>query len=134
MGNRLKTSNKTKIIFEELEKRMKLQPYALAKIAISLSLKDKKAIDSYESDNQGLELNRSTVFNSSKPEYARLLDMTFKALMEAHAKHSLTDDEFYPEYTKKHIDRGAILLKAKYDYATNMKSFVSGIVDEVKLV
>ena len=40
MGFRLKTSKKTKEIFEEIGSSTNLKPFALCKIAIALSLKD----------------------------------------------------------------------------------------------
>ena len=45
MGFRLKTSKKTKDIFEEIGSSSNLKPFALSKIAIALSLKDSKSID-----------------------------------------------------------------------------------------
>lgn len=62
MGFRLKTSKKTKEIFEEIGSSTNLKPFALCKIAIALSLKDSNSIDSYEeTDTNGLELQRVTV-------------------------------------------------------------------------
>ena len=49
MGFRLKTSKKTKEIFEEIGASSNLKPFALSKIAIALSLKDENSIlDTYE--------------------------------------------------------------------------------------
>ena len=47
MGFRLKTSKKTKEIFEEIGASSNLKPFALSKIAIALSLKDENSIDLY---------------------------------------------------------------------------------------
>ena len=46
MGFRLKTSKKTKEIFEEVGKSTNLKPFALSKIAVALSLKDKISLSS----------------------------------------------------------------------------------------
>lgn len=109
MGFRLKTSKKTMENFEYLESRMKLQPFILSKIAIMLSLNEIDSIDNIkEEDQKGLELNRQTIMGD--------YDELFKCLIEKGLNRSLTDDEYFPMYTKKHLDRGSEILKKKYDY------------------
>lgn len=123
MGFRLKTSTQTKDIFEELGSRMNLKPFALCKLAISMSLTNEEPIENYKSnDNNGLELNRQTI----TAQY----DGLFKALLEQHAGKSLTDDEYFPTHAKLHIDRGAVMLKNKYNYSSNLEHFISQIVKE----
>lgn len=110
MGFRLKTSKKTKDIFEEIGSSSNLKPFALSKIAIALSLKDSNSIDLYnETDTNGLELQRSTVTGE--------FDNVYKSLMEVNLNKHLTDDEYYPLYTKKHIDKGAEILQNLYKYS-----------------
>ena len=121
MGFRLKTSQQTKEIFEELGSKMNLKPFALCKLAISMSLTNKEPIENYKStDNNGLELNRQTI----TAEY----DSLFKALIEQHANKSLTDDEYFPTHTKLHIDRGSVMLKNRYNYSSNLEHFISQII------
>ncbi|MEG2868857.1 MAG: DndE family protein [Terrisporobacter sp.] len=123
MGFRLKTSTQTKDIFEELGSRMNLKPFALCKLAISMSLTNEEPIENYKStDNNGLELNRQTI----TAQY----DGLFKALLEQHAGKSLTDDEYFPNHAKLHIDRGAIMLKNKYNYSSNLEHFIRHVVNE----
>lgn len=122
MGFRLKTSMQTKEIFEELGSRMNLKPFALCKLAISMSLTSDEPIEDYKSlDNTGLELNRQTI----TAQY----DGLFKALLEQHAGKSLTDDEYFPTHAKLHIDRGAIMLKNKYNYSSNLEHFIRQTVN-----
>ncbi len=110
MGFRLKTSKKTMENFEYLESRMKLQPFILSKIAIMLSIRHEESIDMVvDEDQKGLELNRQTIMG----EY----DEIFKCLMEKNLQRSLTDDEYFPLYAKKHLDRGAELLKNEFEYS-----------------
>ena len=110
MGYRLKTSKKTKEIFEEIGKSSNLKPFALSKIAVSLSLKDSNSIEDYkEEDSNGLELQRSTVTG----EY----DNLFKSLIEMNLGRHISDDEYYPYYMKLHMDRGAELLYNNYKYS-----------------
>lgn len=123
MGFRLKTSLQTKEIFEELGSRMNLKPFALSKLAISMSLTNKEPIENYKSlDNNGLELNRQTI----TAQY----DLLFKTLIEQHAGKHLTDDEYFPTHAKLHIDRGAIMLKNRYNYSSNMEHFINQIVNQ----
>lgn len=120
MGFRLKTSSQTKDIFEELGSRMNLKPFALCKLAISMSLTNEEPIENYKSgDNNGLELNRQTI----TAQY----DGLFKALLEQHANKSLTDDEYFPTHAKLHIDRGAVMLKNRYNYSSNIEHFITQI-------
>lgn len=122
MGFRLKTSQQTKEIFEELGSRMNLKPFALCKLAICMSLNDSELIENYKSnDNSGLELNRQTI----TAQY----DSLFKTLLEQHAGKSLTDDEYFPTHAKLHIDRGALMLRSKYTYATNLEHFITQIIN-----
>ena len=123
MGFRLKTSLQTKEIFEELGSRMNLKPFALSKLAISMSLTNKEPIENFKSlDNNGLELNRQTI----TAQY----DLLFKTLIEQHAGKHLTDDEYFPTHAKLHIDRGAIMLKNRYNYSSNMEQFINQIVNQ----
>ena len=124
MGFRLKTSKKTKDIFEEIGSSSNLKPFALSKIAIALSLKDSNPIDLYyETDTNGLELQRSTVTGE--------FDNVYKSLMEVNLNKHLTDDEYYPLYTKKHIDKGAEILQNLYKYSGgNLEKFLRTITQK----
>lgn len=122
MGFRLKTSLQTKEIFEELGNRMNLKPFALSKLAISMSLTNNEPIENYKSlDNNGLELNRQTI----TAQY----DLLFKTLLEQHAGKHLTDDEYFPTHAKLHIDRGAVMLRNRYNYSSNMEHFITQVVN-----
>ena len=124
MGFRLKTSKKTKEIFEELGRSSNLKPFALSKIAVSLSLNYDEDIDNYENEDvNGLELQRSTVTG----EY----DAIFKALIEIKLNRNINDDEYYPHYMKLHIDRGAELLYNQYKYAgKNLEKFLNNALNK----
>lgn len=124
MGFRLKTSKQTKEIFEELGSSTNLKPFALSKIAIAFSLREEEPIDFLEEkDGNGLELQRATVTAD--------LDTIYKALMEIHCAHHLSDDEYYPTHTKKHIDRGAQLLLHNYKYSGgNLEKLIKQIFEK----
>lgn len=108
---KLKTSKNTMHVFEEIGGVIHLQPFALSKIAIALSIRDRNELNEsdFATDNDGLELNRQTITG----EY----DELFKALIISKTKVALSDEEYFPKYLKAHIDRGAKLLSAEYKYS-----------------
>ena len=108
---KLKTSKETMNIFEEIGLSLHLQPFALCKIAMALSLRveDKLQEDDFNKNSEGLELNRQTITG----EY----DDLFKALIISNNKQNISDDEYFPKYMKAHIDRGAALLYSEFKYS-----------------
>ena len=124
MGFRLKTSRKTKEIFEEVGASSNLKPFALSKIAVSMSLNDPSPIDEYENnDTNGLELQRVTVTGE--------FDAIYKAAIEVKLGRHITDDEYYPQYMKLHMDRGAELLFNKYKYSGgNLEKFITNLLQK----
>lgn len=108
---KLKTSKETMDIFDEIGASIHLQPFALCKIAIALSLKDESKLNDlhFKTNGDGLELNRQTITG----EY----DDLFKALIMSHTEKSLSDEEYFPKYLKAHIDRGAKYLYSEYKYS-----------------
>lgn len=124
MGFRLKTSRKTKEIFEEIGGSSNLKPFALSKIAVSMSLNHSVSIEEYvNNDTNGLELQRATVTGE--------FDDMFKSLIEMNLGKHINDDEYYPYYMKLHIDRGAELLSNKYKYSGgNLEKFLTKLIDK----
>ena len=110
---KLRTSKTTMNIFEEMGTVIHLQPFALCKIAIALSLRNPEQLteDDFKSDSDGLELNRQTITG----EY----DDLFKALIISHLGEKMTDEVYFPKYLKAHIDRGTKYLYAEYKYSNN---------------
>lgn len=108
---KLKTSKETMESFNEIGASLHLQPFALAKIAISLSIREKKTLieEDFHTDTDGLELNRQTITG----EY----DELFKALIISDNGKFISDEEYFPKYLKAHLDRGAKLLLAEYKYS-----------------
>ena len=99
------------VIFEELGASIRLQPFALAKLALALSIRDETQLndEDFRTDSEGLELNRQTITG----EY----DDLFKALIIYHTKRFLEDEEYFPKYMKAHLDRGASMLYNEYRYS-----------------
>jgi len=124
MTFKLKTSKRTMEIFKGMESSQNLQPFALSKLAIALSIRKGCLSETdYKSDNDGLELNRQTIFN----EY----DLLFRMLTEMALKQHISDEEYFPKTVKAHLDRGAILLenedKYSKDFYNHLCSFDEGI-------
>jgi len=110
----------------ELESRTHLKPYTLVKHAIAWSIKEKQSVKNYKSDSDGLDLNRQTITGD--------YDVYFKILVEQVEKRHLKDEEYFPTYLKSHIDRGAIILKNKYNHANSLDDYIKqslGIGDTV---
>ena len=111
---KLKTSKKTIKIFEMIGQKTNLQPFSLSKIAIALSVASDNPLseNDFNTNNEGLELNRQTITGDH--------DTLFKSLIIADLKQPITDEEYFPKYLKAHIDRGAILLESEFKYSRNL--------------
>lgn len=113
---KLKTSKKTEDIFAELGRRTSFKPYTLVKHAIAWSIREGGSITQFDTDTDGLELNRQTI----TAEY----DDYFRVLMEQVEGRKLSNDEFFPKYVKAHIDRGAVYLESHYKHAGSVEKYV----------
>ena len=110
MTNKLHTSKQTQQIFVALGQSLGLQPFILSKIAIALSVrKGKLEISDFSTDNEGLELSRQTIFGDH--------DLIFKSLVINCQNKPTTDEEFFPDMVKAHLDRGAKLLENEKRYS-----------------
>lgn len=110
MTNKLHTSKLTQEIFTSVGQSLGLQPYILSKIAIALSIKNGKLEQcDMDTDNEGLELSRQTIFGDH--------DLIFKALIINCQNKAVCDDEFFPDMVKAHLDRGAKLLENEKRYS-----------------
>lgn len=110
MTNKLHTSVQTQEIFNALGQSLGLQPFILSKLAIALSVKKGKLLDEdYITDNDGLELNRQTIFGDH--------DLLFKSLIISREKRTINEEEYFPGIVKAHLDRGAQLLENEKRYS-----------------
>lgn len=110
MTNKLHTSKRTQSIFSSLGNSLGLPPYILSKLAIALSIKKGKINqEDLKTDNEGLELSRQTIFAEH--------DLMFKALIINTEGKAISDDEYFPEIVKAHLDRGAKLLEEEKRYS-----------------
>ena len=110
MAFKLKTSKKASDIFDRIEASENLPCYTLVKLAIAMSLRSSKPLEDgdFRTNTLGRELNRQTITGDA--------DALYKCLMEIYSGKHLTDDEFFPDHVKAHIDRGAVLLDQEQRY------------------
>ena len=113
---RLKTSKKTQEIFQELESRTNYKPYTLVKHAIAWSLNENTSVKNFESDSDGLDLNRQTITGDN--------ETYFKVLIEQVEGRHLPEEEFFPKYVKAHIDRGSTLLLDMFNHAGSVDKYI----------
>lgn len=110
MAFKLKTSKKTEEIFDRIEASENLPWYTLAKLAIALSINKGKLEESdFQSDTQGRELNRQTITGDS--------DIVYKCLIQYQEDKHISDEDYFPNHIKAHLDRGAILLEQEKRYS-----------------
>lgn len=109
MTNKLHTSIQTQEIFNSLSQSLGLQPFILSKLAIALSIRKGKILaEDFDTDNDGLELSRQTIFGDH--------DLLFKSLIISREDRSINEEEYFPSVVKAHLDRGAKLLEDEKRY------------------
>lgn len=113
MAYKLKASQQTEEILTRLEASENLPWPTLAKLAISLSIRQGPLMElELYTDNRGREVNRQTVTGEA--------DVLYKCLMELQQDRFLPDEEYFPTYVKGHLDRGAELLEREKRYARDL--------------
>ena len=110
---KLKTSKETEQIYKDLGTSTHLQPFALAKLSIAMSVRDDQELEEgdFTTSSDGLELNRQTITG----EY----DDLFKALIISKEGRAMSDEEYFPKYLKAHLDRGAKLFMSEFKYSNS---------------
>lgn len=120
---RLRTSKKTMDIFSDLQNKTNLKPFALAKLAIAVSLRQEYENLRFNTDTNGLELNKQTITGN--------YDVMYRCLIEQHCGRHLTEEEYFPMHVKAHIDRGSVLLAEEYKYAKDFLSHLANIEEAI---
>lgn len=72
MSTRTRISNEASEILKALEKKTKMTPNLLARLALALSLEDKSPLDASEPGHSGLEFNHSTLYGEHEQIYRHL--------------------------------------------------------------
>lgn len=110
MAFKLKTSKKSEEIFSRIEASENLPFYVTVKLAMAMSMRSEQPLieKDFRTNTLGRELNRQTITGDA--------DALYKCLMELYANRHLSDEEFFPDYVKAHIDRGALMLDREQKY------------------
>ncbi len=110
MAFKLKTAKKSEEIFSRIEASENLPFYVTVKLAMAMSMRSEQPLieKDFHTNTLGRELNRQTITGDA--------DALYKCLMELYANRHLSDEEFFPDYVKAHIDRGALMLDREQKY------------------
>lgn len=109
---RTKTSKRTMEIFSYIQQREYLQPFILAKISIALAIRKKYKFEGVVADTLGLDLNRQTITGEN--------DLLFKKLIEMNEGRNIPEEEYFPNYVKAYMDKGAEILEQEYKYSQDI--------------
>ena len=105
-------------IFSAIKAKENLEPFILSKIAIALSVRRGPLAEllDYKTDNDGLELNRQTIFGEH--------DLLFRCLIVNNEKRIIHEDEYFPKLVKAHLERGAELLANEKRYTKDFYNYL----------
>jgi len=110
MAFKLKTSKLTEEIFNRIEASENLPWPTLMRLALSLSIQQGSLLAvEFHTDNLGRELNSQTITGDS--------DAIYKCLIQLQEEKHIPDEEYFPDYVKAHLDRGAELLERERKYS-----------------
>lgn len=107
---KIRTSKKTMEIFAEIGARTHYPPYILAKLSISQSIRYNVGLQEvdFKTDSYGLELNRQTITGE--------WDDLYKCLITMNEHRHLSDEEYFQQFLKAHLDRGAKMIYSEFKY------------------
>ena len=124
MGFKLNTSEKTEELLDRIALSTNLTWPILIKLSLALSLRQNDSEQlNLNTDSRGKELGRQQVTGEA--------DALWKSLMEVQIGKHLSDDEFFPEYCKAHLDRGAVLLDQEYRYSNDLLSHLTKLHNSI---
>lgn len=121
MNFRLKTTNITAEKLKQLQASTNFTPNVLARIAVSLSLKQPGIPEFPNPESKGLEFNRNTITGEH--------DYLFHTLIAQHANTQITDEQYFPSYFNAHLERGIYLLSNEYRHAGNPDKFITNLLN-----
>ena len=129
MNVRLKTNINTEAKLNDLQSSLQVSSKAaVIRLAIAYSLKingDPRVVDGilkkYDIKKQtGSDYVRFTIFGDD--------ELFYKVMMSQHLKKKISDDEFFPELTNAHIDRGILELEAELRLAKNREKLLINLL------
>lgn len=119
MNFRLKTSKQTGEKLVSLQSTTGLTWNILARIAISLSMKD-PSVPRLVENKSGVDIHRNALTGEH--------DYVYKALIRQHAKRNIPDEEYFPDLFNAHLERGIQLLDNEYKHAGNYEKLLINLL------
>lgn len=104
--SRLKISKVSDSLLFKLNRKYKVLPNILCRLAIGRSLREGALNDELSVDRGGREFNRPTLTGKH--------DALYYGLVVQVAKRPLTDEEYFTKHLPKHIDRGLRLMDLEF--------------------
>lgn len=101
-ASKLKTSKRAAEMIRGLNRKLRLAPNIICRLAIGRSLCEGPLVNTVMGDSNGIEFNRYTLTGQN--------DRLFKALLAQVAGRPLTDEEYFEEHLPAHLERGVELL------------------------
>ena len=124
-ANRLKISKVSDSIILKFNRKFKILPNIICRLAIGRSLRDGTLNEGLNVDKGGREFNRPTLTGKQ--------DALYYGLVVQVAKRPLTDEEYFTKHLPLHIDRGLRLINSEFLDCENISDFVKKVVDISKL-
>ena len=132
MVKRFKTTLDAETKIVELQSALQTTTKAaIIRLAIAFSLKesdDPRFVDGKEvkysmKGKNGADYAISTIYADD--------EIIYKVLMEEKLGHSITDEEFYPDLTSAHVERGIRLLHSEYKLRGNKNEFLEYLLEVI---
>ncbi|AYA76006.1 DNA sulfur modification protein DndE [Bacillus sp. Y1] len=119
MNFRLKTSKQTGEKLAFLQNSTGLTWNILARLAISLSLKD-PSVPNPVDNKAGVDIHRNALTGDN--------DYVYKAMIRQHSKRNVPEEEYFPDLFNAHLDRGIQLLENEYKHAGNYEKLLINLL------
>lgn len=119
MNFRLKTSKQTGEKLISLQSTTGLTWNVLARLAISLSLKDPSQ-PAIVNNKSGVDIHRNALTGE--------FDYVYKAMIRQHSKRNIAEEEYFPDIFNAHLERGIILLENEYKHAGNYEKLLINLL------
>jgi len=120
MNYKLKTSKKTQEILNNIKEKTGITPNILARYAISLALIDESQMKIDIVDSNGQEFYRNVLLGD--------MDEVFRLLIIQKEGKPIPDEKYFPEYIKKYLEYGIILLQGHSELTKNRDNFIRSLV------
>ncbi len=120
-ASRLKISKVSDSIIFSFNRKFKILPNIICRLAIGRSLREGQLNEEFNVDRGGREFNRPTLTGKQ--------DALYYGLVGQVAKRPLTDEEYFTKHLPLHIDRGLRLMNSELLECENITDLVKRVAD-----